>query len=562
MIRKIFISLAFVPLLAQNCFAQLDMVYNDLVWSDEFDTNGPVSGANWFHQTQLPTPGGWFNGELQHYTDRQENAFVAADNLHIVAKKENYTDQGTTKQYTSARLNSKFAFKYGRVDVRARLPITAGTWPAIWMLGKNVNEDGGYFDATHGTTNWPACGEIDIMERGIFPSQPVNYVQGTIHTTAGHGGSGSHGGTLAASPQSQYHIYSMNWSPNQISFLLDGVVYYTYNPAVKNADNWPFDQEQYLLLNVAMGGIAGGIPGNFVQDTMLIDYVRVYQNVVPDLEEPTDFTAAVGAVTHSTVELLLDSNDNSGTVVYQISYADTSLSFTRPAGSSQSVMLTNLTPDTTYTFTITATDLSGNVFAQNPIALQATTDALSGCWGTDTQALQGSFTQGYNYLFETIGTDVKVTFELLDDRADVSAYLWRQNPFAETPMTLVAAKTFTRTLTAQTLGATITYAVKFAYAGGMSVTKYLNYVVGTDCSLAVADVDRDIAFSFLNPARDILHIRSGRVIDEILLYDMRGVLVGHVLRANDVDISMLTKGMYWLRVRSGEYSGVKKLIVH
>ena len=116
------------------CFSQVDVVYNDLVWSDEFNANGPVNAANWHHQTQLPAGGSWFNGEVQHYTNLTANSFVNAGLLNIVAKKGDYTDQGITKQYTSARLNAKFAFKYGRVDVRAKLPIVSGTWPAIWML--------------------------------------------------------------------------------------------------------------------------------------------------------------------------------------------------------------------------------------------------------------------------------------------------------------------------------------------------------------------------------------------------------------------------------------------
>ncbi|MCB0382714.1 MAG: glycoside hydrolase family 16 protein, partial [Psychroserpens sp.] len=140
----------------------IDVVYTDLVWNDEFDADGPVDANNWFHQTQLPEGGNWFNGELQHYTNRIENSFVDNGFLNIVAINESFTDQGETKQYTSARLNSKFAFTYGRVDVRAKLPFGDGTWPAIWMLGKNVNEDGAYWDNQgFGTTNWPLCGEID-----------------------------------------------------------------------------------------------------------------------------------------------------------------------------------------------------------------------------------------------------------------------------------------------------------------------------------------------------------------------------------------------------------------
>jgi beta-glucanase (GH16 family) len=197
--------------------------------------------------------------------------------LHIVAKQETYTSQGLTKNYTSARLNAKFAFTYGRVDVRAKIPVGAGTWPAIWTLGKNINENGAYWDSQYGTTSWPACGEIDMMEHGIFPNQNINYIKSSLHTPCCHAGNPNGGGTIASDLENDFHVYSLNWSPDQITFLLDGVGYYTYNPAVKNDSTWPFYEDQFVLLNLAMGGIAGDITSGFDQATMLIDYVKVYQ---------------------------------------------------------------------------------------------------------------------------------------------------------------------------------------------------------------------------------------------------------------------------------------------
>lgn len=258
----------------------LDVVYEDLVWSDEFETNGVINSSNWFQQTQLPNGGSWFNGEQQHYTNRIENSFVDDGSLNIVAIKENFTDQGETKQYTSARLNSKFAFTYGRIDVRAKLPSGDGTWPAIWTLGKNINEDGAYWDNQgFGTTGWPACGEIDVMEHGLGA---VNHVSSALHTPC----AGCFGATMNFSSivisdvANNYHTYSMNWSPDQITFLIDGVGFYTYNPAVKDDSTWPFYEDQYILLNIAMGGVAGAIDPNFTQSSMVIDYVRVFQNTL------------------------------------------------------------------------------------------------------------------------------------------------------------------------------------------------------------------------------------------------------------------------------------------
>ena len=261
---------------------EIDIIYTDLVWADEFDTNGAIDAAKWHHQTQLPQGGSWYNGEVQHYTNRIENSSVNNGFLDITAIKESFTDQGQTKQYTSARLNSKFAFTYGRVDVRAKLPFGDGTWPAIWTLGKNINEDGGYWDNQYGTVGWPACGKLDIMEHGLHPT---NQVSVAIHTPSSYGSTVNTSIQTLADVANNFHVYSMNWSPDQITFLIDGVGFYTYNPAVKNDDTWPFYLEQYLLLNIAMGGNGGAIDPNFSQSSMVIDYVRVYQNTTASTED-------------------------------------------------------------------------------------------------------------------------------------------------------------------------------------------------------------------------------------------------------------------------------------
>lgn len=559
---KSYYSFIVLFLLIQNSFAQVDVVYSDLVWSDEFGTNGAVNATNWHHQTQLPAGGSWFNGEAQHYTNLQTNSFVNDGFLKIVAKKENYTNQGVTKAYTSARLNSKFAFKYGRVDVRAKIPTNQGTWPAIWLLGKNVNEDGGFFDSEFGTANWPACGEIDMMEHGITQSQPTNYIQSAIHTPSSSGNTYNVGGIVTTDLVNNYHIYSMNWSPFQITFLIDGVAYYTYNPAVKNASTWPFDAEQYLLLNIAMGGVAGTIPSNFTEAIMDIDYVRVYQNTTPDSEIPTNFIASVGEITSTSVELLLNATDDSGTVIYNINYGTTNLSFTSLSGVQKSAVVPNLIPSTNYTFTITATDLSGNE-SINQVILTATTLPYLGCSGTDAESQQGSFITGYTYSFETIGTDVKITFEMLDTApTGVIAYLWKQNPFSEAQMTNIGGKKFTKTITNQSIGSTINYAVKFAFAGGLAVTKYFPYIVGNNCALATQTPLKENAFTFKNPAKNILELQSEARIDKIEIYNITGILVKSETQISDrIDISNLPSGIYILTVYAENNKSVKKLIV-
>jgi beta-glucanase (GH16 family) len=253
----------------------LDVIYTDLVWSDEFDDDGAIDASKWHHQTMGPNGGQWFNDELQHYTNRLENSFVADGNLNIVAKNEVFSQDGVTLNYTSARLNSKFAFTYGRVDVRAKLPFGNGTWPAIWSLGKNVSEVGAYWqEQGFGTTPWPACGEIDVMEHGLHAT---NEVSSAIHTPSSFGNTVNTATQILPNVADNYHVYSMNWSPNQITFMIDGVGFYTYSPANQTSDTWPFDLEQYLILNIAMGGFAGAVDASFTESSMDIDYVRVYQ---------------------------------------------------------------------------------------------------------------------------------------------------------------------------------------------------------------------------------------------------------------------------------------------
>lgn len=561
-VEILFFLTIFCPSL--TVFAQVDVVYNNLVWSDEFDNNGAINAIKWHHQTQLPNGNSWYNGEVQHYTNLITNSFVSDGKLTIKAIKEPYTNQGVTKQYTSARLNSKFAFKYGRVDIRAKVPTNQGTWPALWLLGKNVNEPGGFWQPQFGNTNWPACGEIDIMEHGITPSQPQNYIQSAIHTPSSFGNTVNHGGTIASNLGNEFHVYSMNWSPFQITFLLDGVPFYTYNPAVKNASTWPFDAEQYLLLNIAMGGVAGNIPASFTQASMEIDYVRVYQNTEPDNQPPTAFTATVGTVTSSTVELLLNANDNSGTVVYTINYGSNSITVANASGEEKSVVIPNLLPVTAYTFSVSASDVTGNSYVNNPIVLNATTLAVLGCSGTDTQAQQGTFTTGYNYQFETIGNDVKITFTLLDtDKVGVVAFLWRQSPFTEYQMANVSGNQFTYTISNQTQGATINYAVKFAYAGGFSVTRYFSYVVGSNCALEVPNFeDKHVYFSIINPVKDFVQISTTKTIDRVEIIDLMGrLLYQSNQNVNTIEVKDLPKGNYMLLIYSGWIKEAKKIII-
>lgn len=260
--------------------------FNNLVWSDEFDGNGVVNSLNWFHQTQLPNGSSWYNGELQHYTNSANNSYRSNGFLNIVAKKEVFTNQGQTKQFTSARLNSKFAFKYGRVEVRAKLPTGHGTWPAIWMLGKNIIEPGGFWTGTYGTINWPACGEIDIMEHW---GTNQNVISSAVHHPInGNLSIGEYISNSQYKPgvSNEFNIYAVEWNEQSITFSVNGINHLIYSPTIKNQYTWPFDAEQYILLNIA---IEPSVTQNFVQSTMEIDYVRVYQENVLTSANTTNF---------------------------------------------------------------------------------------------------------------------------------------------------------------------------------------------------------------------------------------------------------------------------------
>jgi beta-glucanase (GH16 family) len=256
------------------------------VWADEFDGDA-LDRTKWAFDVGTGR-GGWGNRELQSYTDRTDNAFVRDGQLHIRAARESRDGA----DFTSARLKTKglFSKKYGRFEIRAKLPTGKGVWPAIWMLPE-----------TNAYGPWPASGEIDILEaRGQGP----HTVLGTIHFGVPHAQAGKDytlpdGGTIA-----DFHVYSLEWEPAEIRWLVDGKVYETQTewwsasrrrrrgdastprgdasrPADKPDRNpWPapFDEPFHLLLNVAVGGNFVGSPDadtSFPAE-MVVDYVRVY----------------------------------------------------------------------------------------------------------------------------------------------------------------------------------------------------------------------------------------------------------------------------------------------
>ncbi len=275
-----------------------------------------------------------------------------------------------------------------------------------------------------------------------------------------------------------------------------------------------------------------------------------------DITAPVNFTASLGSVTSSSVELSLNATDDSGKVIYDISYGGSSESVNGDSGVQQSYIVNSLTPETLYSFTIAAKDLSGNVASNNPIILQATTavNSNSQCSGSESDASQGSFSIGYTYEFVTNGTDVTITFELLDtDKSDVGAYLWKEFPFSETTMNAGSGKKFSKTISGLTNGEIISYACKFAFAGGLAVTKYLSYTVGDNCTLNVENSILEQAVKlYPNPVKNVLYIDS--TIHTIIKIEIYSVVGKKVLEFNrnlgKLNIKELSSGLYLIKISS------------
>ena len=278
-----------------------------------------------------------------------------------------------------------------------------------------------------------------------------------------------------------------------------------------------------------------------------------------DTEGPTNFTASVGTIGARTVELLLQADDSSGTVVYDVAYGQEQTNTTGSSGSQTSLVISGLTPETTYDFSISAKDISQNTASNNPISVQATTiaDANTSCSGTETEASEGSFSIGYTYSFVTNGTSVTFTFELLDtDKSGVVAYLWRESPFSETPMS-GSGNSFSVTVNDFTVGETISYACKFAFAGGLAVTKYFLYQVGENCALSSEPISpTNQVFIYPNPAdKEVFVSVSQGSIDKLELYTISGVKIKDANSDDRLQVDDLASGLYLIKVyREGQHS--------
>lgn len=270
--------LNFICLLGFLCFQSCnqttsnvapDQTKQGLVWSDEFDVDGLPNPNNWKYDEGdgCPQVCGWGNNELQFYTKAiSENARVENGKLIIEAHKANRSNS----TYTSARLLTagKQDWKYGTIEVKAKLPSGKGTWPAIWML-PTQKEYGG----------WPKSGEIDIMEHvGYNPDS----IFGTVHTSAFNHllGTQDDGSLYQNTAEGNWHTYKIKWTDKEITWFVDDISYHNFKNKEKTFKEWPFDKEFHLILNLAVGGNWGGKHGvdeNIWPQRMEVDWVRVYQ---------------------------------------------------------------------------------------------------------------------------------------------------------------------------------------------------------------------------------------------------------------------------------------------
>jgi beta-glucanase (GH16 family) len=236
---------------------------DSLVWYDEFSYSGLPDSTKWNYDVGGT---GWGNNEDQYYTEKRlQNARVNNGNLIIEARREEYRN----KNYTSARLvtKGKGDWRYGRIEVRAKIPRGRGTWPAIWMLASTT------------PLRWPRDGEIDIMEHVGFDQGNIH---ATIHCTQYNHGNGRQRTAIAYVPDcaDSFHVYSLLWTMDTIKAAIDNRIYFTFSNEHTDATAWPFDFPFHLLLNIAIGGNWGGqrgIDNNIFPVRMEVDYVRVYR---------------------------------------------------------------------------------------------------------------------------------------------------------------------------------------------------------------------------------------------------------------------------------------------
>ena len=232
--------------------------YN-LVWEENF-TNKILDTNKWNIEIRDP---GWVNNELQAYTNESKNLSISNNNLVIKTIKEKYKNA----DYTSGRINTqgKANWKYGRFEIRAKIPKTKGVWPAIWLLSETISDEG-----------WPKCGEIDIMEH--INNEDIIY--GTVHSEEyNHMTDTQIGGNIEVKDlDSKFHTFGIEWNQDALVWFVDDKIYHRVDKINYFKSEWPFDKNYFLIINQAIGGFWPGDPDkNFKSSEFIIDWIKIYQ---------------------------------------------------------------------------------------------------------------------------------------------------------------------------------------------------------------------------------------------------------------------------------------------
>ena len=358
--KPVFLTLAFRGLLLIGLLGAMTPATHgqtlSLVWSDEFNsaTSSNVDTTKWTFDTG--NNGGWGNNELEFYTDRTNNAYVANGLLHIHAQIESTNGFN----FTSARMKTQGLFwtLYGRIEWRAKLPAGVGMWPALWMLGTNIVN-----------TPWPGCGEIDVVENN---GATITFEQGSIH-------SGSDATQIfnftGGDSVTNFHVYDLDWTTNSITWSVDGVPYETqtsWSSSTGNPYPFPFNQPFFLLMNLATGGNYVGNPStNSINPSlpaeMQVDYVRVFDFVAvpPPPPTPTGLTATSGA---SFVTLNWNASSNAASYFVKRALVSGGPYTTNANPVTTSFIDSNVTGCTTYYYVVSAVNAGGESTNSNEAA--------------------------------------------------------------------------------------------------------------------------------------------------------------------------------------------------
>ncbi|MGY3793295.1 glycoside hydrolase family 16 protein [uncultured Aquimarina sp.] len=230
-----------------------------IIWEENFDGT-ELNESFWNYQLGDGCPDlcGWGNNERQIYT--RENAKLQNGNLIITA-----TKKGDVYKSTRITTKDKIEFQYGTIEVKAKLPTGQGLWPAVWMLGSDIDEIG-----------WPDCGEIDILE---YVGKEPHTIYTSLHTRDSHGNTINSKKTVNYSIEEGFHIYKCIWTAEKIEFYLDDQLVYTFSPEIKNDQTWPFNKPFYIIINLAIGGNFGGpeVDDSIFPKEFEIDYIKIWQ---------------------------------------------------------------------------------------------------------------------------------------------------------------------------------------------------------------------------------------------------------------------------------------------